>query len=313
MSTLITRSVATMSWIDPRTGLPEVDKRGDPGEQVPRDTILGQLAYRFANFLEAFLRVDKDGKVLKYGFTEASGMYRNLSFLKIPSEPFDIIRNKPISAGSSVCFSQLVGCRTQSPEIIAESVGSIGGPIGAQIGREIVEEIMVFPPIWTELEMTIYADGWFEGRLRRHSIFPSLNFYRRRETILVGGQGGMELVYDPRFTEVIPKPGDVRIAGTKMSLAGFPEGQWEHEVRPRGMAFSFANSEFSNADEKMYDLVSEYDAVPNLDTWKKRGWGGLEAGASGPTGGNPWSIKSPRGLGSGRTGDQPDRHTGTFP
>src|SRR5262245_15970105 len=115
MNTLITRSVATMSWIDPRTGLREVDTRGDPGKQVAHDMILGRLAYRFANFLEAFLRVDKDGKVLEYGFTEASGMYRNLSYLKIPSEPFHIIRNKPISAGSSVYFSQLVGCRTQSP------------------------------------------------------------------------------------------------------------------------------------------------------------------------------------------------------
>lgn len=90
-------------------------------------------------------------------------------------------------------FRQLVGCRTQSPERIAEGVGGVAGAAegssfgiwgvvggwlgGRRIGREVIEEFMVFPPIWSELSLTIHADGSSDQQLDRHSLFPSLCFY----------------------------------------------------------------------------------------------------------------------------------------
>jgi uncharacterized protein (TIGR02594 family) len=50
------------------------------------------------------------------------------------------------------------------------------------IGRKLAEQILVFPPIWTELELTIYSDGSFEGNLARHSIFPNISFHIQRYT-----------------------------------------------------------------------------------------------------------------------------------
>lgn len=42
--TVIKRAIATMSWIDPRTGLPEVDKSGEPGAFIKRVLITGRAA-----------------------------------------------------------------------------------------------------------------------------------------------------------------------------------------------------------------------------------------------------------------------------
>lgn len=37
-----------------------------------------------------------------------------------------------------------------------------------------------FPPIWTEIEITVYADGNWTHQLIQHSIFPSLSYLRHQ-------------------------------------------------------------------------------------------------------------------------------------
>jgi hypothetical protein len=163
------RSIASFSWIDPRTGLKEVDPR-DPGAWTSRPWIRSTLGYRFANFLEAFITVDKStGYVVGHGFTPASGIYRNLSFAGIPSAFWLPIRS--VRLGSDpVVFTQIVGAQTKSAE-------GIGGALGGPIGEFIAHNVMNFPPIWTELELSMHADGGYHGRVLRHSLFPSMNGY----------------------------------------------------------------------------------------------------------------------------------------
>ncbi|WP_068818807.1 DUF4157 domain-containing protein [Phormidesmis priestleyi] len=114
-----------------------------------------------------------------------------------------------------VQFNQLVGARTISAGVAAGVVGagvgigagaflgakggaligSLGGPIGAGVGALIGAGIGAgvgyfsgtavantipqtnFPPIWTEAQLTIMADGTSSFRLVRHSLFPSNSFY----------------------------------------------------------------------------------------------------------------------------------------
>ena len=183
-ATTFIRSIASMSWINPSTGLPEVDDAGDPGDHPWRRTIVEEKAYRFANFLEAFITVSDSGEVVDQGFTKASAMYRSLSFLKIPSYPFDIYR-APIVGTEPIKFRQLVGCKTRTPETLGiaggAALGSFGGPVGSAIGGyagyKAARAIKSFPPIWTELELCIFKNGHISGRVLKHSLFPSHNFY----------------------------------------------------------------------------------------------------------------------------------------
>jgi hypothetical protein len=127
---IYTRSIATMSWIDPITGLPEVDTKGEPGDDVLRAVIQGRQVYRFANFLEAYVSVlttTGDVWIGGAGFTVDSGMYRGLSFAGIPSEPFQVKQFVEEPDENSITFRQIVGARTQSAEVLA---GQIGGPFG---------------------------------------------------------------------------------------------------------------------------------------------------------------------------------------
>jgi hypothetical protein len=114
--TVFTHSAATMSWIDPRIGLPEDDPGGDPGPKTTRDVITGKKAYRYANLLDASVRV-VGGAIVEHGFTKSSGMYRSPSFLGIESHAFEPTRHQEEIAGGvpAVRFRQLVGCRTLSP------------------------------------------------------------------------------------------------------------------------------------------------------------------------------------------------------
>lgn len=75
-----TYSVAALSWIDPRAGLPKSDDKGNPGPVIQRQLIVGRDRYRFANFLEAFVEVNAAGKITMYGFTKDSGIYFSPSF-----------------------------------------------------------------------------------------------------------------------------------------------------------------------------------------------------------------------------------------
>ena len=168
-ATTWTHSVASMSWIDSKTGLPEVDPR-DPGPETTRRSIQANLGYRFANFLEAFIIVDDEsGYIVGHGFTPASGIYRSLSFAELPSRFWVPIRSVKLGR-EPVVFRQIVGAQTKSPEIIGDSFGPVGW-IAAH-------EYTGFPPIWTELQLSMYSNGTFDTEILRYSLFPSMNAYR---------------------------------------------------------------------------------------------------------------------------------------
>ncbi len=252
---VITRSIASMSWIDPKTGLPEVDAGGNPGSTTTRAVIVGEAAYRFSNFLEAEIDIDKDGKAITGSrFTAASGMYRSPSFMRIPSAPVGKIGRVIDADATAVTFRQIVGCRTVSPETIGTVGGALAGIgggvaigvfvvgtggwgllalgaggllVGGGTGKEIAEYASAFPPIWTELELTIRVDGTTNERLIASSLFPSCTFYRE-----------------------------------------------------------------SPAGKQSYAAVSNYEAVSALERWKANGWGDAASQRAGPTGGNPWNMVS---------------------
>lgn len=194
--TKIVRSVASLSWIDPQTGLPKVDEGGHPGNITTRSIILGEVAYRFSNFLEAEIEVNDEGtRITRAGFTPASCMCRSPSLFGHQSAPVGQIGRSSNIQGNTAVFRQVVGCRTESPETIGSGVGTVvgagvglyffgilglvAGAIGGhEAGREAAEAATGFPPIWTELELTINLDGSTIPRLISHSLFPSATFYR---------------------------------------------------------------------------------------------------------------------------------------
>jgi hypothetical protein len=136
---------------------------------VTREFITGNKGYRFAHLLEVFVNIDDKTKLVTgHGFTEASGVYRAKSFAKIPSEYYAPIRTVRVGT-DPIVFTQIIGARTQSPE----ALGGLAGPAG----RMIMHAVLGFPPIWTELELKVYANGRADGKLRHHSLFPSVNFY----------------------------------------------------------------------------------------------------------------------------------------
>lgn len=129
-----------------------------------------------------------------------------------------------------------------SPEVIGEAVGSAAAPLGGAlpgiIGRKVAHYLTGFPPIWTTLTLTLFADGRFQGAVICHSLFPSMSFYEITES------------NPPTEGRAISKP---RASCT---------------YKARGTA---------------------YDGVPNLEKWKKDGWGAIGPSPSGPCNGNPWN------------------------
>jgi hypothetical protein len=244
-----------MSWINPVTGLPEVDKGGDPGDQPWRPTILGEKVYRFAHLLEAYINVDNNNKIVGQGFSSSTssgkgnGMYRSPSYMKFSSEPL-AIQNSIHHGGDFVRFVQRVGCSTKSPEKIGKVGGVVVGffaynPLGLVVwvaagaaGNAVAHAVKGFPPIWTELELTIHNDGRYTGQVLRYSLFPSHNFY----------------LLD------LNKPKVPILSNLIMTMA------------PIG-----------------YTLFSKYDGVPQLTHWDKDGWGPVN-GKSGACEGNPWNV-----------------------
>jgi hypothetical protein len=180
-----TYSIATFSWIDPRTNLLEVDDGGDPGDVIDRDAILANSGYRFANFLEATISVTNAniGQVVlvgnHIGYTKDSGIYRAPSFLGIPSYAYPIKLIEPLHIAGGIEFRQIVGARTQSAEVAASK---LGGPLGAAIAQKIFD----LPPIWTDLKLTIRYDGTYSGDLVAYSLFPSLTFYENSMATCIG-------------------------------------------------------------------------------------------------------------------------------
>jgi hypothetical protein len=197
-------SVASMSWINPRLAwerlrLREYDRRGDPGRVVSRPAVIGKEIYRFANLLEVAVTVE-GGRIVACEFTKSSGMYRSPSFLNIPSIPHPG-RRCLTRVGTGVRAFQMTGCSTQSPQVIGPS-GAVLVAKGLTAARrswqedsalwahrdedfprwagcKVAEALFTPPPIWTELDLTIAADGCATGRILRHSLFPSVNFYQQ--------------------------------------------------------------------------------------------------------------------------------------
>jgi hypothetical protein len=220
------RSIASISWIDVATGLPEVD-RTPPGGQVSRAFVMGNAGYRFANYMEVWATYDTSiGTIVGHGFGSGSGLYRAPSYGGIPSAIGETTRSVRVGR-EPITFIQMLGARTQSPE----KIGGIFGPLGNIFASAVVH----FPPIWTELQLMIYNDGRFEGRVLRHSIFPSMTFY---------------------------------VLGNDPTSA--PSALLYRTPVPTGGQF--------------------YNAVPNLDRWKREGWGDIRGTNPGPTPGNPWGM-----------------------
>ena len=208
-------SVASMSWINPRLcqeiRLPEVDQGGDPGMAVPRSAVVGKKVYRFANLLEVEVTIER-GRIVAGQFTPASGMYRSPSFLHIPSVAYSG-RRSLTRVGTGLRAVQLTGCATQSPQVIGSAVatgkvkvlaaalaaGATCGSIAIRpnlqdeeslwahrgndflrwAGCRVAASVSGFPPIWSELELTISSNGCATSRILRHSLFPSVTFYQQ--------------------------------------------------------------------------------------------------------------------------------------
>jgi hypothetical protein len=135
--------------------------------------------------------------VVGYDFTSASKIYKNPSYGGVPSEAFKSFQSRyRLSDGSGAIFSQTVGARTVSPEVFGErggraaeaivemvsiaagaGVGSSGGAIGDKIGRKVAHYLKGYPPIWTTVKLTLFADGGSKGAVVRHSLFPSMSYY----------------------------------------------------------------------------------------------------------------------------------------
>lgn len=266
----LTFAVASCSWIDPATGLPEVDKQAITGPMVNRGFLVGNAGYRFANFMEIWANIDNVKKsVGKIGFSSASGIYRGPSFLGIPSHAF-LVRQESVIENGAARFTQIVGARTVSPEVggagagllvgagtgaligsavpvIGTAIGAIaGGLIGAFAGEAVGHQAMGFPPIWTKLQIRVHGNGDFDAEMLQHSLFPSMTVYRQKQ---VSRGSNIE-----RSFEVIPQSG---------------------------------NSTYYNATKDV-----------ELPAWQAGGWGQLSNGSTtGPTAGNPWGIsKDAMGL-----------------
>ncbi|HEY2377936.1 MAG TPA: hypothetical protein VGH98_18325 [Gemmatimonadaceae bacterium] len=196
----IVRSIATISFIDQRLydpeDLPEVDQYSNAGPSRTRQQFLARSGYRFVNFLEVYVETNSNQQIASYGFTAESGLYYGHSFRGILPRPYPIRQTAIAIDGRSIRFTQVVGCKTVSPQTLGareavkttDSILGIhpgwGGPVGVQVERlgaelgvKAAENWRVFPPIWTEVALTVSTDGSTKGELVRHSLFPSAGFY----------------------------------------------------------------------------------------------------------------------------------------
>lgn len=258
-----TCAAAACSWIDPATGLPEVDKGATRSASASRNFLTGNAGFRFCNFMEVFVDIDSSGgAIVTRGFTQDSGIYRGPSFAKIPSHAF-LTQTDTFREADAVRFTQVAGARTVSPEVLGSAGGLVGGAAGGAVagslfpvigtalgaiaggiifafGGEIVgHRVLGFPPIWSKIQIRIYDDGRMEAQLLQHSLFPSLTFYR--QAIKANG----------------------------------PDPVWSERV------------DYS-ATAPAYDATK----AVQLPAWQARGWGEMDTtSVPGACGGNPWGIQ----------------------
>ena len=213
----IEASTGSVSWIDPaspagsgRLGVPDPS----PPSNISESFITGSSGFRFSNYLHGYLTTNDSVTIASSGLRGNSGIYTSPSQFGLPSERFSTISSKiniTRNGIQGVQFKQLVGARTISAGIAAGTVGigagaflgakggavigALGGPIGA-VGGGIIGGLLGagagylagtvtannipqtnFPPIWTEIRLTVMADGTRDFQMVRHSLFPSNSFY----------------------------------------------------------------------------------------------------------------------------------------
>lgn len=263
--TQVSHSAATCSWIDPATGLPETDTQVIVDPTTNLGFLKGSRGYRFCNFMSVWAEIDIAAKrIQKFGFDASSGMYRGPSFAGIPSHAF-MVQQASFVEKNEVRFTQVVGARTVSPEVvgagggmlvgaiaggaigsavpvIGTAIGAIaGGLVGLFAGEGVAHQAIGFPPIWTKMQIRIHSDGTVEAELLQHSLFPSMTFYTR----------------------------ELQRTGSRSSLVFSLVCQ-----APAGAGY--------------YNATKDVQLL----AWQARGWGRLPTTSqSGPTDGNPWGIE----------------------
>ena len=211
-------AAGSVSWIDQNspagsgaTGVSDPQ----PAAQISEGFMLrtGNEAFRFSNYLRAWITTE-DGKTVKsQGLDGKSGMYRAPSFGSISSEPYPTTTTDTKKSRADgveyIEFIQTTGARTRSHESfgtivgavagglvgaaagakIGAKIGAIGGPkgfvaglvigavVGGVIGLWAARKLFNFPPIWTVIALRLHADEKVECELVKHSLFPSVSFY----------------------------------------------------------------------------------------------------------------------------------------
>jgi hypothetical protein len=253
MGTIYNYSVASVSWINARTELREVDEAAYLYGTVVKAALTSNNGYRFCNFMNVYVELDTTGRIMGSGFLPDSGIYRAPSFARLHSHAFDIQRS---STGdlNAVTFRQTAGARTVSPEVIGEVGGGlvggaaggaaggflIGGPVGAAVGgliggavgffagRTTAHQLTGFPPIWSILEIKLTNTGQAEDKVVQHSIFPSLTYYVQADpTAVIGRNYAMSYSYDARKEKELPswkEKGWGPIQGSSLTSGGNPWG-----------------------------------------------------------------------------------------
>lgn len=261
----VSHAAATCSWIDPATGLPEVDAQVIVDPTTSLGFLTGNSGYRFCNFLSVWAEVNTDTRqIVKSGFDASSGIYRGPSYLHIPSHAF-MVQQSTSTDAEGLRLVQIVGARTVSPEVlgagagiasgaiagavigsmvpvIGTAIGAVaGGVVGLFAGEAVAHQAIGFPPIWTQLQIRIGRDGAVQAQLLRHSLFPSMTFYERAP-------------------------------------------QAPHSSPSR--VFSLVSQ--APAGAGYYNATKAVE----LPAWQARGWGKVSAATqAGPSDGNPWAIQ----------------------
>jgi hypothetical protein len=195
---IYTFSAATLSWIDPRTGLPEVDDKGQPASSLSFDGVTREENCRFSHLLSCSIVVS-NGKIVERYAADESNIYLRPSFLGTTPQRYEVRRDFTSWNAQQATFVQTVGCRTQAPEVIGGTGGEIAGDIagafvpiigpeigpraGKRIGRELAELAETFPPIWTRISIVLFANGRYQALVKARSLFPSMSFYESQVAV----------------------------------------------------------------------------------------------------------------------------------